>query len=282
MMWKVFLKTLLPMLLLTSICEFEPATEMAALCLFLYILDLLNFAQLLMRYFTCFQYMTCGNENITSLQWMASGMGFLGRDFQTGMDWHLAPIFLDFFFRKSRLWKCSLGMGKLDWQSWAECIIKWPSVELNNASNHHCHGIVQKWKVRRDSVRGFEIYPVMESSDDQSTFHGKETQDNERTLQGLESDLAPEKNLGPAQMSVVHGGAFIITICMAQILALSGLGQGLGMFNPLPWNTCRLTTLQLPCILSGTVSEWQTKRQLTWYLAAFSLTVGTSSSQPVF
>ncbi|CZR55885.1 related to Drug resistance protein YOR378W [Phialocephala subalpina] len=48
------------------------------------------------------------------------------------------------------------------------------------------------------------------------------------TRLGSESDLTVEKTPGQEQMSVVHELTFIITICMAQIFALAGIGQGFG------------------------------------------------------
>jgi hypothetical protein len=45
---------------------------------------------------------------------------------------------------------------------------------------------------------------------------------------GSESELAMEKHSSQKRMSTIHETFFVITICMAQILALSGLGQGFG------------------------------------------------------
>ncbi|KUJ18908.1 MFS general substrate transporter [Mollisia scopiformis] len=60
------------------------------------------------------------------------------------------------------------------------------------------------------------------------------------------------------EMSGIHDACFIITICMAQILALAGLGQG---FTPL--------------YIVGDSFSVTNDGELSWYLAAFSLTVGT-------
>ncbi|KAH6720854.1 hypothetical protein BKA61DRAFT_595679 [Leptodontidium sp. MPI-SDFR-AT-0119] len=67
-----------------------------------------------------------------------------------------------------------------------------------------------------------------------------------------------EKHEDGKRMSVLHEGAFIVTICMAQILALSGLGQGLA-----------------PLHIVGDSFGDTNEGQLSWYLAAFSLTFGT-------
>lgn len=50
---------------------------------------------------------------------------------------------------------------------------------------------------------------------------------------GSDSDLPVEKTPVEKQMSMVHEVAFIITICMAQIFALAGIGQGFGKYAEL-------------------------------------------------
>ncbi|KAI9051848.1 hypothetical protein LZ554_004109 [Drepanopeziza brunnea f. sp. 'monogermtubi'] len=64
------------------------------------------------------------------------------------------------------------------------------------------------------------------SLEDQVTLHGDKT--NGDTNHGPGQSLAIELSQSRGQMSILHEGAFIITICMAQILVLSGLGKGLG------------------------------------------------------
>lgn len=88
-----------------------------------------------------------------------------------------------------------------------------------------------------------------------------------------------EKHEDGKRMSVLHEGAFIVTICMAQILALSGLGQGLGksFSTSLRFNQQVLPTKQDPAPLHivGDSFGDTNEGQLSWYLAAFSLTFGT-------
>ncbi|KAH7327293.1 YOR378W-like protein [Rhexocercosporidium sp. MPI-PUGE-AT-0058] len=88
----------------------------------------------------------------------------------------------------------------------------------------------------------------MESPDNQSILDSQSThhENSERARQHSE------------RMSVLHEGAIIVTICMAQILALSVLGQGLAPLHIFGGNF-------------GITNEGQ----ISWYLAAFSLTVGT-------
>lgn len=72
----------------------------------------------------------------------------------------------------------------------------------------------------------------METPDNQSIEEDSNStlqEYREVTRQASESAATIEKHEGK-QMSVLHEYSFIITICMAQILALSGLGQGLGDF----------------------------------------------------
>lgn len=53
--------------------------------------------------------------------------------------------------------------------------------------------------------------------------------DVEKSRIGSESDVSDGKVAGHPPMSTIHDIAFIITICSAQIMALAGIGQGLGM-----------------------------------------------------
>jgi methylthioribose-1-phosphate isomerase len=68
----------------------------------------------------------------------------------------------------------------------------------------------------------------MESPETESQTQNNNFDDSTESYNGSRSDIVKEKSTGTEGMSGVHDIAFIITICMAQILALAGLGQGLG------------------------------------------------------
>lgn len=66
----------------------------------------------------------------------------------------------------------------------------------------------------------------MDQIDDK--MHVPEGDSASETQLGSEPELATDKVPGQKTMSSIHEAFFIITICMAQILALAGLGQGFG------------------------------------------------------
>ncbi|KAJ5041595.1 uncharacterized protein L3040_005175 [Drepanopeziza brunnea f. sp. 'multigermtubi'] len=63
------------------------------------------------------------------------------------------------------------------------------------------------------------------SLEDQFTLHGDKIDGD--TNRGPGQGLAIELSQSRGQMSILHEGACIFTICMAQILALTGLKHGL-------------------------------------------------------
>jgi methylthioribose-1-phosphate isomerase len=67
----------------------------------------------------------------------------------------------------------------------------------------------------------------LEDPRDQSAEKAAEDGDSGRL--GSESDISNLKQPGPPRMSRLHDIAFILTICTAQIMALAGVGQALGM-----------------------------------------------------
>ncbi|CZT09641.1 related to Drug resistance protein YOR378W [Rhynchosporium graminicola] len=99
-----------------------------------------------------------------------------------------------------------------------------------------------------------EPQDIRSAKDSQEPRH----EDSTSTRQGSERTATNENCGERKRMSVLHEGAFIITICMAQILALAGLGQGLA-----------------PLHIIGDSFGVNNEGELSWYLAAFSLTVGT-------
>ncbi|CZT10906.1 related to Drug resistance protein YOR378W [Rhynchosporium agropyri] len=74
-----------------------------------------------------------------------------------------------------------------------------------------------------------EPQDIRSAKDSQKPRH----EDSTSTRQGSERTATNENYGERKRMSVLHEGAFIITICMAQILALAGLGQGLGRLRDL-------------------------------------------------
>lgn len=69
----------------------------------------------------------------------------------------------------------------------------------------------------------------MDSSGRPKVLDEEESPAINSTRHGSLSTLTNEKPTNSNGMTKVHDLAFIVTICMAQILALSGLGQGFGM-----------------------------------------------------
>lgn len=82
-----------------------------------------------------------------------------------------------------------------------------------------------KSSAARDQI---ETYSTMEEADNKSHVSNPGSKHTAGTRVGSESDLNVEKSPILKQMSVIHKVTFIVTICMAQIFALSGIGQGFG------------------------------------------------------
>lgn len=78
----------------------------------------------------------------------------------------------------------------------------------------------------------------MESPDTESQVQSKSFDAGDASRNGSSSEILKEKSYGTEGMSRILDIAFIITICMAQILALSGLGQGLGRCSRNESSTC--------------------------------------------
>ncbi|CZT44528.1 related to Drug resistance protein YOR378W [Rhynchosporium secalis] len=99
-----------------------------------------------------------------------------------------------------------------------------------------------------------EPQDIRSAKDSQKPRH----EDSTSTRQGSERTATNENYGERKRMSVLHEGASMITTCMAQILALAGLGQGLA-----------------PLHIIGDSFGVNNEGELSWYLAAFSLIVGT-------
>lgn len=63
---------------------------------------------------------------------------------------------------------------------------------------------------------------------DTGSLHAQSLDGSPPTRNGSESEILQKKPRGTEGMSRIHDIALIVTICMAQILALAGLGQALG------------------------------------------------------
>ena len=73
-----------------------------------------------------------------------------------------------------------------------------------------------------------------------------------------EEQPPPSEESEAAKLSPIHEAAFIFMICMAQFLALAGLAQSIA-----------------PLGIIGRSFDVTDEAELSWYPAAFSLTVGT-------
>jgi methylthioribose-1-phosphate isomerase len=82
-----------------------------------------------------------------------------------------------------------------------------------------------EWKILRMEPNNMDL----EDHRDQSPE--KATKDGDSGRLGSESDISNLKQPGAPRMSRIHDIAFILTICTAQIMALAGVGQALGMFE---------------------------------------------------
>ncbi|PBP15649.1 MFS general substrate transporter, partial [Diplocarpon rosae] len=91
----------------------------------------------------------------------------------------------------------------------------------------------------------------MASSDNETTHHGDESHSSKAKWHASDSDTATERIPARVHTPLLREVPFIVTICMAQILSAAPLyvvGESFGITN---------------------------EGYLSWYLAAFSLTVGT-------
>ena len=78
----------------------------------------------------------------------------------------------------------------------------------------------------------------MNSLDTKSQLQDISLDASDTSRVGSTADTMNEKSIGTEGMSRIHDIAFIITICMAQILALAGLGQGLGSLSEIESSAC--------------------------------------------
>ena len=86
----------------------------------------------------------------------------------------------------------------------------------------------------------------------------KSAQDGSPSNSDREKAEQPTEEVEAATFSAIHEIAFIFMICMAQFLALAGLAQSIA-----------------PLGIIGRSFGVRDEGELSWYPAAFSLTVGT-------
>ncbi|KAK2623578.1 hypothetical protein QTJ16_007132 [Diplocarpon rosae] len=98
----------------------------------------------------------------------------------------------------------------------------------------------------------------MASSDYETTLYSDESNISKTKWHASDSDTATEESPARGHTSLLREVPFIVTICMSQMLALSGIGQGLA-----------------PLYVVGESFGITNQGYLSWYMAAFSLTVGT-------
>jgi methylthioribose-1-phosphate isomerase len=80
--------------------------------------------------------------------------------------------------------------------------------------------------------RAHENMSEPECHDNENQLREKKADEDKPFCHGSDSTIG--KPYGIPHMSAIHEIAFIITICMAQILALSGLGQALRISSMKP------------------------------------------------
>jgi hypothetical protein len=91
-----------------------------------------------------------------------------------------------------------------------------------------------RFSAKKDFIKVLDRNMSEPECHDNENQLGEKKSDEEKPIRHRSESTIRKPNVVP-HMSAVHEIAFIMTICMAQILALSGLGQALRMspINPI-------------------------------------------------